>query len=278
MRIVVCLKVVPRPEEVRVDREKKTLDRSGVRSVINPSDLNALETALAMRDAQGGRVAVLSMGPMSFVPYLRVTLAVGADEAVLLSDRAFGGADTLATSYTLAQGIRSLGEADLVVCGDESSDGGTSQVPPGIAEWLGYSQVTYVDRLEVPGPGTLRARRVIEDGTETLDVPLPAVVSVLGGANETRFLDYDRWAMAQQAEVRVIDAARLGGDAAALGLKGSPTVVAGLREVRKPGRRREVVQLPPEAAATRIAEELRRLGVPTRAPTAGTRHSRTRRS
>jgi electron transfer flavoprotein beta subunit len=268
MRTVVCLKVVPRHEEVRVDLEKKTLDRTGIRSVVNPSDLNALETALALRDGHGGRVTVLSMGPMSFVPYLRVGLAVGADEAVLLSDRAFGGADTLATSYTLAQGVRSLGDADLVVCGDESSDGGTSQVPPGIAEWLGYSQATYVDHVELPSAGTLRARRLLEDGAETLDLPLPAVISVLGGSNETRFIDYGRWALAQQATVRVIDATSLKCDPAAIGLTGSPTIVAGLREVRKPGRRREVVRLEPEAAAARLAQELRRLGITTPGPVA----------
>ena len=201
------------------------------------------------------------MGPPNFEPYLRVAIAVGADEAVLLSDRAFGGADTLATSYTLAEGVRLLGDADLVLCGDESSDGGTSQVPQGLAEWLGASQATYVDRLEVTKEGALRARRVLEDGSETLELPLPAVVSVLGGANEVRFIDYDRWAMAQQASVRVIDSAALAADASFLGLKGSPTVVAGLREVRRPGRRREVVTLEPEVAATRLAEELRRLGV-----------------
>ena len=262
MRTIVCLKVVPRPEEVRVDLEAKTLARSGVRSVINPADLNALETALALRDRHGGHVTALSMGPMSFVPYLRVAIAVGADESVLLSDRAFGGADTLATSYTLAEGVRSLGGADLVLCGDESSDGGTSQVPQGLAEWLGYSQVTYADRLDVPGAGpVLRARRVLEDGTETLEVPLPAVVSVLGGANEVRFINYDRWGMAQQANVRVIDAAALAADPAAIGLQGSPTVVAGLREVRRPGRRRELVTLEPEAASARLASELRRLGL-----------------
>ncbi|HXY46396.1 MAG TPA: electron transfer flavoprotein subunit beta/FixA family protein [Thermoplasmata archaeon] len=261
MRSVVCLKVVPRPEEVRVNLEAKTLERSGVRSVINPADLNALETALAIRDRYGGRVTVLSMGPPSFEPYLRVAIAVGADEAVLLSDRAFGGADTLATSYTLAQGIQAIGGADLVLCGDESSDGGTSQVPQGIAEWLDAAQATYVDRLEVPREGILRARRLLEDGTETLEVSLPAVVSVLGGANEVRFIDYDRWAMAEQASIRVIDAVELGADRASLGLPGSPTVVAGLREVRKPGRRHEVLTLEPGVAAARLAEELRRLGV-----------------
>jgi len=261
MRCVVCLKVVPRPEEVRVNLEAKTLERSGVRSVINPADLNALETALALRDLHGGRVTVLSMGPPNFEPYLRVAIAVGADDAVLLSDRAFGGADTLATSFTLAAGVKALGGADVVLCGDESSDGGTSQVPQGIAEWLGYSQATYVDQLDVPRPEVLRARRRLEDGTETLDVPLPAVVSVLGGVNEVRFIDYDRWAMAEQASLRVIDAAALGADPGSLGLKGSPTVVAGLREVRKPGRRHELLTLDAEAAAARLAEELRRLGV-----------------
>ncbi|HYA54442.1 MAG TPA: hypothetical protein VEG42_02430, partial [Thermoplasmata archaeon] len=103
--------------------------------------------------------------------------------------------------------------------------------------------------------------RRLEDGTETLDVPLPAVVSVLGGVNEVRFIDYDRWAMAEQASLRVIDAAALGADPGSLGLKGSPTVVAGLREVRKPGRRHELLTLDAEAAAARLAEELRRLGV-----------------
>jgi len=261
MRIVVCLKVVPRPEEVRVDLEAKTLSRSGVRSVINPSDLNALEAGLALKELHGGRVTVLSMGPPNFEPYLRVAIAVGADEAVLLSDRAFGGADTLATSYTLAEGVRVLGGADLVLCGDESSDGGTSQVPQGIAEWLGFSQATYVDTLEVPSEGTLRARRLLEEGAETVEVPLPAVVSVLGGTGEVRFIDYDRWAMAEQAAVRVIDSAHLGADPSHLGLKGSPTVVAGLREVRKPGRRHELVTLDPDAAAARVAQELRRLGL-----------------
>jgi electron transfer flavoprotein beta subunit len=261
VRIVICLKVVPRPEEVRVDLEAKTLARSGVRSVINPADLNALEMALGLRDRRGGRVTALSMGPMNFVPYLRVALAVGADEAVLLSDRAFGGADTLATSYTLAEGVRALGGADLVLCGEESSDGGTSQVPQGLAEWLGYSQATYVDRLEMPGDGAIQARRIVEDGAETLEIPLPAVVSVLGGANEVRFIDYDRWAMAQEATVRVIDSVALGGDLSALGLKGSPTVVADLREVRRPGRRREIVTLGPEAASARLADELARLGL-----------------
>jgi electron transfer flavoprotein beta subunit len=264
MRIVVCMKVVPRPEEVKVNLETKTLDRAGARSVINSADLNALETALAFRDASGGTVTVLSMGPPQFEPYLRVALAVGADEAVLLSDRAFGGADTLATSYTLATAIRKMGGADLVVCGEESSDGGTSQVPPSIAEWLDASQATYVERI-VPGKGgiTVLATRALENGTETVELVLPTVISVIVGSNEPRFIDYDRWAFAQSAKVNVWDFTALGGDPQYLGLKGSPTTVAGLREVRKPGRRHELVTVTADEAAARIKAEIDRVG-PTR--------------
>ena len=261
MQIVVCLKVVPRPEEVKVNLETKMLDRAGARSVINPSDLHALEMALAYRDAHGGTVTVLSMGPPQFEPYLRVALAVGADRAVLLSDRAFGGADTLATSYTLAAAVPKIGGADLVVCGEESSDGGTSQVPPSIAEWLDASQATYVERL-APGPnGTILATRVLEDGKETVALTPPAVVSVVVGSNEPRFLDYDRWAFAQSAKVEVINAGTLQGDSRYLGLKGSPTIVAGLREVKKPGRRHELLSVSSDEAAARIRAEIEKAGL-----------------
>jgi electron transfer flavoprotein alpha/beta subunit len=258
MRIVVCMKVVPRPEEVKVNLETKTLDRAGARSVINSSDMNALETALTFRDAHGGTVTVLSMGPPQFEPYLRVALAVGADAAVLLSDRAFGGADTLATSYTLATGIRKIGGVDLVLCGEESSDGGTSQVPPSLAEWLDASQATYVERLVAGKDGTVRATRSLEDGKETIDLSVPAVISVIVGSNEPRFIDYDRWAFAQNTKVQVWNAAELGGDPQYLGLKGSPTTVAGLREVRRTGRRHETVTVTAEEAASRIKAEIDR--------------------
>jgi electron transfer flavoprotein beta subunit len=262
MRIVVCMKVVPRPEEVRVNLETKMLDRAGARSVMNSADMNALETALAFRDANGGKVTVLSMGPPQFEPYLRVALAVGADEAVLLSDRAFGGADTLATSYTLATAIPKIGGADLVVCGEESSDGGTSQVPPSLAEWLDASQATYVERI-VAGKGgiTVFATRALENGKETVELVLPAVISVVVGSNEPRFIDYDRWAFAQSAKVNVLDFAALGGDPQYLGLKGSPTTVAGLREVKKPGRRHELVTVTADEAASRIKAEIDRVGL-----------------
>ncbi|MBI4494917.1 MAG: electron transfer flavoprotein subunit beta/FixA family protein, partial [Chloroflexi bacterium] len=143
LRIVVCAKVVPKPEEVRVDEATRTLVRANVRSEINPCDMNALEAALELRDRHGGEVVLLSMGPPMAEPYLQVLEGVGADHAYLLSDRAFGGADSLPTSLTLAAGIRKIGGVDLVLCGEESSDGATGQVPAGLAEWLGAAQATY---------------------------------------------------------------------------------------------------------------------------------------
>ncbi|HLB29366.1 MAG TPA: electron transfer flavoprotein subunit beta/FixA family protein, partial [Dehalococcoidia bacterium] len=197
LHIIVCVKVVPKPEEVRVDPNTRTLDRAKARSEINPPDMNALEAALRLRDEHGGRVSLISMGPPFAEDYLRLALAMGADHGYLLSDRAFGGADTLATSYTLAQGIRKIGPFDIILCGEESSDGATAQVPPGIAEWLGISQITYAMGLWVAGD-KLRGQRELRGGHEVIEVPLPAVASIKVGINEPRFTDFDRWAWARE--------------------------------------------------------------------------------
>ena len=265
LNMLVCLKVVPKSEEVGVDRETMTLDRGNARSEINPPDMNALEAALALKDRYGGRVSLLSMGPPFVVPMLRVGLAMGADAAYLLSDRAFGGADTLATSLTLASAIRKIGNIDLVLCGEESSDGATAQVPPGIAAWLGIPQVTYAMDIEVEG-GHARVTREIRGGEEVLDAPLPAVVSVKVSCNEPRFMDSDGMAgLDRDGVVTTWTAADLDVDPGHLGLAGSPTSVAGLREAAQAaGRRREMVSGTPEEEAhilyERISEFLRGAG------------------
>ena len=146
---IVCVKVVPKPEEIRVDPETMMLIRDDVRSEINPPDMNALEMALRTKDRYGGRVSIISMGPPYFEPFLRVGLAMGCDHIYLLSDRALGGADTLATTYTLAQAVRKIGDADLIFCGEESSDGATGQVPAGLAEWLDIPQLTLLTEIEI---------------------------------------------------------------------------------------------------------------------------------
>ena len=146
MQIIVCLKQVPNTNEVKFDPKTGSLIREGVASIINPDDKNALEEALSLREQNGGKVTVISMGPAQAEFALREALAMGADEAILLSDRAFAGADTWATSFTLAQGIKKLGNFDLILCGRQAIDGDTAQVGPGIAEHLDLPQVTYLRR------------------------------------------------------------------------------------------------------------------------------------
>ncbi|MBA4180864.1 MAG: electron transfer flavoprotein subunit alpha [Anaerolinea sp.] len=257
LHMLVCLKVVPKSEEVGVDRATNTLDRGNARSEINPPDMNALEAALALKDRYGGRVSLLSMGPPFVVPMLRVGLAMGADAAYLLSDRAFGGADTLATSLTLASAIRKIGDIDLVLCGEESSDGATAQVPPGIAAWLGIPQVTYAMDIELER-GHILVTREIRGGEEVLDAPLPAVVSVKVSCNQPRFMDVEGMAgLDRDGTVTTWTAADLDVDVNHIGLAGSPTSVAGLREaLQTVGRRREVVTGTPEQEAHILYERI----------------------
>jgi electron transfer flavoprotein beta subunit len=241
LHIVVCVKVVPKPEEIRVDPATHLLERSNVRTEINPPDMNALEMALELKEVHGGRISILSMGPASFEPNLRVALAMGADHIYLLSDRAFAGADTLATTYTLSQGIRKIGSVDLIFCGEESSDGATGQVPPGLAEWLDVGQLTLLTEVSVDRTRNIaRGRREISGGYEILEMPLPGVVSVKTASNEPRFMDYDLKSWAFESErLTVWNADDLGADSQLIGLAGSPTVVTELAEAPFRERRRE---------------------------------------
>jgi electron transfer flavoprotein beta subunit len=255
-RIVVCVKVVPKPEEVRVNPETRLLDRANARAEINPPDMNALELALSLQDRYGGTVEILSMGPPYFEPTLRVGLAMGAERITLLSDRAFGGADTLATTYTLSQGIRNLGAVDLVICGEESSDGATGQVPQGLAEWLDWPQLTLLTELELNmRSSTARGRRSIHGGYELLEVPLPCVVSVKSACNEPRFMDHRLKAKAAEAErFTVWNAETLSIDPQYTGLAGSPTTVSGLAEASTRERRREQISGTPQQIAEKLAQ------------------------
>ena len=230
--MVVCVKVTPKAEEIRVDSETKLLERAGARSEINPPDMNALEVALGLKDRHGGWVDILSMGPPLFEPYLRDVLAMGADHVYLLSDQAFAGADTLATTYTLARAIEKLGRADMVICGEESSDGATGQVPPGLAEWLGVGLISGVNRVALDAQRrAVRGQREIGGGHETLEVDLPCVISVKTAANEPRFMDYGIKFWAQQEEqVTIWTSANLEADPDLIGLAGSPTRVSGLKQ------------------------------------------------
>jgi electron transfer flavoprotein beta subunit len=256
--IVVCTKVVPRPEEIRVDEETMRIDRTQVRSEINPPDMNALEMALRLKDLHSGRLSIVSMGPPLFEPYLRVALAMGADHVYLLSDRSFGGADTLATTYTLAQAIRKIGDVDLIVCGEESSDGATGQVPPGLAEWLDMAQLTLVSQVDLDLKRKLAlGKRGVPGGHELQQVPLPAVISVKTASNEPRFMDFDLkpWAF-DEAKVTVWTSADLDVDEELIGVPGSPTIVSGLAQAEVRERKRIFLEGSPQEMARRLAEVL----------------------
>lgn len=248
LHMVVCVKVVPKSEEIRVDPETRLLVREDVSSEINPPDMNALEMALDLKDRYGGQVSILSMGPPDFELYLPVGLAMGADEVYLLSDRALAGADTLATTYTLAQGIHKMGGADLIFCGEESADGATGQVPAGLAEWLGIGQLTLLSEADVDLEREVgRGRRELKGGYEILEVPLPCVVSVKTACNEARFMDFRRkqWAF-EQAQVTMWNAADLGAETNSIGLSGSPTMVTDLAEASARERKRQFLEGSPD--------------------------------
>ncbi len=256
---VVCVKVVPKPEEVRVDEQTHSLVRAQVRSEINPPDMNAMEMALGLKDRYGGTVSILSMGPPLFEPYLRAALAMGADHIYLLSDPAFAGADTLATTYTLSLGVRKIGAVDLVFCGEESSDGATGQVPAGLAEWLDLPQLSLLTHIDLNLQERLaHGRRELKGGYEIVRATLPCVVSVKTAANEPRFIDYaiKDWAFGE-GRITVWGHEALGAELALIGLAGSPTRVTGLAEAQTRHRRREFIDGDPQHIAHRLAQLLR---------------------
>jgi electron transfer flavoprotein beta subunit len=188
VRIVVLAKQVPDTKNVTGEamNEDGTVNRAALPAIFNPEDLNALEEALRLRDRHGGRVTVMTMGPPAAAQILRESLYRGADEVILLSDGPFAGADTLATSYTLALAVRRIGAVDLVVCGRQAIDGDTAQVGPQTAEKLGMPQITCVSRVDGLTDGFITATRSIEGGFETLRAPLPALLTIVGEANEPR--------------------------------------------------------------------------------------------
>ncbi|MEG0250620.1 MAG: electron transfer flavoprotein subunit beta [Peptostreptococcus sp.] len=225
MRIIVCAKQVPDTTEVKIDKKTNTLIREGVPSILNPDDANALEEALRLKDIyRDCTVTVISMGPPQAKEMLRECLAMGADEAVLLSDRAFGGSDTWATSNALAAGIRQLGDYDLILSGRQAIDGDTAQVGPQIAEKLGLPQVTYVQKLDIDG-STLKVERALEDGFEKIELQMPALLTAVKELNEPRYMYVDKIFGACEQEIPVLTINDVDISASEVGLKASPTRV-----------------------------------------------------
>lgn len=225
MRIIVCIKQVPDTSEIKIDPVTNTLIRAGVPSIVNPFDKNALEAALQLRELHGGTVTVVSMGPPAAKEALKECIAMGADDAVLLTDRAFGGSDTYATSYILAYAIRHLEPYDLIICGKQAIDGDTGQTGASMSEHLGIPQLTYAVKIEAED-GLVRVHREVEEGVMVLETKMPALCTVGKDINEPRSATMKGKLRANKAQIREVTAADLPGmDPEKRGLKGSPTRV-----------------------------------------------------
>ncbi len=254
MNVIVCIKQVPETSEVRIDPETKGLVREGVPAIINPFDENAIEAGVQLVEEHGGKVTVLTMGPPQAESALREALAMGADEAVLVTDRALALSDTLATSYALSCAIQSIGEHDLIVCGKQTFEGDTAQVPPGIAEHLGIPQITYVIDLEIEG-NKVRGRRLLEGYYEVVEARMPVVISVVKQMNEPRRPGLKNVLAAKKKEIQVWDAGECDIEVCYCGLDGSPTRVI---RTWTPTREQEgeIIEGEPPEAAAELAEKL----------------------
>lgn len=228
LQIIACIKQVPDTDEIRINRETNTLIREGVPSIINPFDLNAIEEGLLLKERFGGTVTAISMGPPQVEAALREALSLGADDAVLLCDRAFAGADTLATSYTLAAGIRKLGSFDLILCGKQAIDGDTAQVGPEIAEWLDIPHLTCVssiDEISPADPAKVMVSRLVEEGYELAAASLPALLTVVRELNEPRLPSFRASLRAKSQAITVWRSGDLDLEPERTGIPGSPTRV-----------------------------------------------------
>ena len=225
MNIIVCIKQVPDAKDVRLDPKTNTLSREDVQSIMNPYDQHAVEEAVRIKESLGGEVTVVTMGPPQAEAVLRQAISCGADHGVLVSDRAFAGADTWATSYTLARAIAQLGVFDLVLCGKQAIDGDTAQVGPGLAMRLAIPFVTCVQKVRQADPTGIVVERMMDDGYDVIKVYYPALLTVVKDVNEPRVPSLKGTMKAKKAMIKTLNAADIDADPAFIGLSGSPTKV-----------------------------------------------------
>lgn len=256
MNIIVCIKQVPDTTEVRLNPETGTLIRDGVPSIINPDDKAGLEAALRLKDRCGAKVIVISMGPLQAEEVLREAIAMGADEAYLISDRAFGGADTWATSATIASAIRRIGDYDLIITGRQAIDGDTAQVGPQIAEHLGIINISYAEEIQINGE-YITVKRQYEDCYHILKAKMPCLITALAELNKPRYMTpggiLDAY---RNGKIKLFTRADLDVEDCNIGLKGSPTRVfqSFTKAVKGKG---TVVKLDPAESAGWLVEQLK---------------------
>jgi electron transfer flavoprotein beta subunit len=255
LNIIIPIKQVPETSNVKMDKETGTMIRDGVVSVINPLDLYAIEAGIQLKEQFGGKVIVCTMGPQTATKALKEAIAMGCDEGILISDRKFAGADTWATSYTLSEAIKHIGDYDLVLAGERATDGDTGQVGPGIAAWLNIPLATYVSKIDEITTESITVERLVEDGYQVLQMPLPALLTVVKEISNPRLPTLRGKKKARVSEVPVMSAADLQLEESYIGLKGSPTKVVkiGYPKVTRGG---QVVKAAGEEGVNEAVEEL----------------------
>ncbi|MEM2959807.1 MAG: electron transfer flavoprotein subunit beta/FixA family protein [Candidatus Jordarchaeaceae archaeon] len=256
MKIIVCVKQVPEVTEVKIDPKTNTLIRDGVPSIVNPFDEIAVEEAVRLKEKHGGEVTVITMGPPQARQALLRCLAMGADKAILLTDRAFAGSDTWATAYTLAQAIKKM-EYDLILCGARAIDGDTAQVGPELAENLGITPITYVKKVEIdPEKKRITVHRETEEGYEVIESRLPVLLTAIKGLNEPRIPALREIMLAKKKEIKELNLASIGGDPQSYGLSGSFTEVVRIFTPKQRGGGIIIKEEDPALAAKKLAQLL----------------------
>jgi len=255
MDIIVCIKQVPDTAEVKINPETGTLIREGVPSIVNPFDMHAIEAGLQIKEKVGGKVTVLTMGPPQAETALREAISMGADDALLLSDRAFAGSDTWATSYTLSRAIEKLG-ADVIICGKQAIDGDTAQVGPEVAEFLNIPHISYIRKIEDVTNGSIRVQRLMDEGYDVVESTLPVLLTVVKELNEPRLPSLKGKMAAKKAEIKKWGSSDILADENNLGLRGSPTQV---KNIFTPQARsgRKMIEGTPEEQVDALIKELR---------------------
>lgn len=255
MRIIVCIKQVPDTAEVKINPETGTLIREGVPSIINPFDTHAIEAGIHIKEKVGGTVTVITMGPPQAETALREAISMGADDAILLSDRAFAGSDTWATSFTLSKAIEKIG-ADIIICGKQAIDGDTAQVGPETAEFLNIPHISYVRKLEDISQNSIRVQRLMDEGYDIVESSLPVLLTVVKELNEPRLPSLRGKMAAKKAEIKKWGQGNIMADENDLGLKGSPTQV---KNIFTPEARsgRKMLEGKPEEQVDALIQELR---------------------
>jgi electron transfer flavoprotein beta subunit len=260
VKVIVCIKQVPDTTNVRINPETNTLVREGVQSIINPFDVYALEEGVRLREKHGGTVTVITMGPPQATEALREAISLGADNAYLVSDRAFAGADTLATAYALACAVRHLGGAEVILMGRQAIDGDTGQVGPGVAENLSLPHVTDIRKIEEIGDGKITVERLLEEGYARIRTTLPVVLTVVKEINTPRLPSLKGKMAAKKAEIPVLKAADIGAEVERIGLMGSPTQVMKIFTPPKPSGGKKLTGEPAHVVSA-LLEELANAGI-----------------